>query len=82
MLPFLLVYRSSPKTGRQKLNKIEYLEELSDWLSKKENYPILTDGRVVEKIVPDCVPFKDNADGAGNNDYIVTFNLTYRKDGE
>ncbi|MCM1245982.1 MAG: hypothetical protein NC293_10110 [Roseburia sp.] len=82
LVPFFIVYRSAPKTGRQKLNKIEFLEEMSEWLSSGENYPKISDGRVVERITPECVPFKDNADDAGNNDYIVTFNLTYRKDGE
>lgn len=82
LVPFILRYRSAPKTGRQKLNKIEFLEDLSEWISSKENYPEVSGGRVVETITAECVPFKDNADDAGNNDYVVVFNLIYRKDGE
>lgn len=82
LVPFLLRYRSAPKTGRQRLNKIEFLEDLSGWISNRENYPEVSDGRVVETITAECVPFKDNADDAGNNDYVVVFNLIYRKDEE
>lgn len=82
LVPFYIIYRSLPKTGRQKLNKIDFLEKLSKWLSSKENYPSFSDGRVVEAIVPECVPYKSSVSGSGTNDYIVTFNLTYRKGGE
>lgn len=78
-LPFALIYRSNPKSDIQKLNKIEYLNDLGAWLSNKDNYPNL-ENIEIEKIEQTSVPFKDNADDAGANDYIVTFDLYYRKE--
>lgn len=77
-LPFALIYRSNPKSDIQKLNKIEYLNDLGSWLCDKSNYPDLENIQI-EKIEQTSVPFKDNADDAGYNDYIVTFDLYYRK---
>lgn len=78
-LPFALIYRSNPKSDIQKLNKVEYLNDLGAWLSDSKNYPDL-ENIEIETIEQTSVPFKDNADDAGDNDYIVTFNLYYRKD--
>lgn len=78
-LPFALIYRSNPKSDIQKLNKIEYLNDLGTWLCDKGNYPCL-ENIEIEKIEQTSVPFKDNADDAGDNDYIVTFDLYYRKE--
>lgn len=77
-LPFALIYRSNPKSDIQKLNKIEYLNDLGSWLCEKGNYPDLENIQI-EKIEQTSVPFKDNADDAGDCDYIVTFDLYYRK---
>ncbi len=78
-LPFVLIYRSNPKSDIQKLGKIEYLNDLGTWLCDKDNYPDLKDIEI-EKIEQTSVPFKDGADGAGDNDYVVTFELYYRKE--
>lgn len=78
-LPFALIYRSNPKGDIQKLNRVEYLNDLGAWLSDSDNYPNL-ENIEIETIEQTSVPFKDNADDAGDNDYIVTFNLYYRKD--
>lgn len=78
-LPFALIHRSNPKGDIQKLNKIEYLNELGTWLSDHDNYPNL-ENIEIEKIEQTSVPYKDNADDAGENDYIVTFDLYYRKE--
>lgn len=78
-LPFALIYRSNPKSDIQKLNKIEYLNDLGTWLCEKGNYPDLKNIEI-EKIEQTSVPFKDAADDDGSNDYIVTFELYYRKE--
>lgn len=79
LIPFYIVYRSTPKTDTQKLNKIEYLNDLGKWVCEPLNYPNVSDIEV-EKIEQTSVPFKDDSDGAGECDYIVTFEMTYRKD--
>ena len=78
-LPFVLVYRSNPKSDVQKLAKVEFMNELGTWLSDSDNYPDL-ENIEIESIEQTSVPFKDDADGAGDNDYVVTFNLIYRKE--
>lgn len=78
-LPFVLVYRSNPKSDVQRLAKVEFLNELGAWLADSNNYPSL-DNIEIESIEQTSVPFKDDADGAGDNDYVVTFNLFYRKE--
>lgn len=78
-LPFVLSYRSNPKSDIQKLNKIEYLNDLGAWLSDNDNYPNL-ENIEIEKIEQTSVPFKNNSDDAGEIDYIVTFDLYYRKE--
>lgn len=78
-LPFVLIYRSNPKGDLQKLNKIEYLNTLGEWLSNNSHYPEL-ENIEIETIEQTSVPFKDNADDAGANDYVVTFDLHYRKE--
>lgn len=76
-IPFYIIYRSNPKTDKQKLNKIKYLNELAEWLCK--NIPKANDIEI-EKLLQTSNPFKDDANEAGDNDYIVTFELTYRKE--
>ncbi len=78
-LPFVLVYRSNPKNDAQRLAKVEFLNDLGAWLSNSDNYPNL-ENIEIESIDQTSVPFKDDADGAGDNDYVVTFNLYYRKE--
>lgn len=78
-LPFALIYRSNPKDDMQKLNKVEFLNDLGAWLSNSKNYPNL-ENIEIETIEQTSVPFKDNADDAGDNDYIVTFDVYYRKE--
>lgn len=78
-LPFVLVYRSNPKSDAQRLAKVEFLNELGVWLADSNNYPNL-ENIEIESIEQTSVPFKDDADGAGDNDYVVTFNLFYRKE--
>ena len=78
-LPFVIIYRSNPKNDMQKLKRVEYLNDLGSFLSNPRNFPDLQNIEI-EKLNQTSVPFKDNATDAGENDYIVTFDLYYRKE--
>ena len=79
MLPFCLVYRSNPTNDNQRLKKPEFLNNIADWLVDSDNYPKLKNIEI-EGIEQTSVPFQSNTDESGVSDYMVTFNLYYRKD--
>lgn len=78
MIPFTIMYSSKPKTEKQRLLKVEFLNALSKWIEHMD-YPKISE-RVIEKIEPTSVPYKDGENEDGTTDYIVTFNLVYRKE--
>lgn len=80
VVPFSIVYRAAPKLSRQKINMIAWLERLADWLQKEAGYPPLTDGGRIETIEATTVASKDMSDNAGDQDYVIVFNMTYRKE--
>ena len=77
-VPFGIIYRSQPKTDNQRLGKIEFLNNLARWLSERKEYPELSDKKV-QDIRWEQVPFKDNSALAGDNDYVVTMRVVYKK---
>ena len=92
LVPFGIILRSNAKTDEQKLEKIEYLSKLSEWLNLKEiehrgikyrleGYPALTGKRKILGIEQKTVPFKDNSNGAGDNDYAVKLEVRYKNMG-
>lgn len=78
LLPFSIVYRASVNVDSQKFQIIECLNKLGEWFI--ENLPVLDDGRVTEKVEQTSVPYRNMIDPGCENDYIVTFQMTYRKD--
>lgn len=78
-LPFCLVYRSNPTNDNQRLKKPEYLSALSGWMADSTNYPDL-ENIEIEEIEQTSVPYQSNTDESGVSDYMVTFNLYYRKE--
>lgn len=80
VVPFSVVYRAVPKLGKQKINMIGWLEELADWLQNEAEYPLLLGGGKIERVEASTVASKDMSDNAGNNDYVMLFNMTYRKE--
>lgn len=92
-VPFGIILRSNAKTDEQKIDKIEYLSKLSEWLNLKEiefkgikycleEYPALTGKRKILNIEQETVPFKDNSNGAGDNDYAVRLKVRYKNLGK
>lgn len=92
IVPFGIILRSNAKTDEQKLEKIEYLSKLSEWLNleeieyrgikyRLEGYPALTGKRKILSIEQKTVPFKDNSNGAGDNDYAVKLEVRYKNMG-
>ncbi len=81
-LSFAVVYRASVNVDNHKFEIIDWLDKLGTWLSQKENYPTLSDGREVEKISQVSVPCRDIINPGFENDYTVTFQMKYRKDEE
>lgn len=81
-LSFAVVYRASVNVDSHKFGIIEWLDKFGEWLSKKENYPALSDGRVVERINQVSTPCRDIINPGFENDYTVTFQMRYRKDEE
>lgn len=81
-LSFAVVYRASVNVDIHKFGVIEWLNELGEWLSTKENYPLLDGGRVIDKINQVSTPCRDMIHPGFENDYTVTFQMRYRKDEE
>jgi len=81
-LSFSVVYRASVNVDDHKFEIIEWLDKLGVWLSTRDNYPTLSDGRKVERISQMSVPCRDIINPGYENDYIVTFQMKYRKDEE
>lgn len=79
IVPFSIVYRASPNQDQHKINMITFLEKLADWLSESGDQS-LTDDRRLTKIEAVTVASKDMANGAGDNDYVIVLNATYRKE--
>lgn len=79
IVPFSIVYRASPNQDQHKINMINFLEKLADWLSESGDQS-LTDDRRLTKIEAVTVASKDMANGAGDNDYAIVLNATYRKE--
>lgn len=89
--PFMVIYRAMPRTNNQKISKIDFMNNLGQWLERREvmiggtmckleKYPTLTNGRVIEKIEITSPAFKDASSQAGEDDYVIVCNMTYRKD--
>lgn len=89
--PFMVIYRSMPRTNDQKISNIDFMNNLGQWLERRavkldgieyklEKYPTLTNGRVIEKIEITSPAFKDASNKAGEDDYVIVCNMTYRKD--
>ncbi|MCM1295611.1 MAG: hypothetical protein NC311_08710 [Muribaculaceae bacterium] len=79
LVPFYIVYRGYPKNDKQRFAIIKYLEELSNWICKKENYPMLGDGREIEDIKAMSVPSLNQISDSGSYDYVVPYQIIYRK---
>lgn len=77
-VPFGIIYRSQPRTDTQRLGKLEFLNNLAKWLSEIKEYPQLAD-KIIQEIRWEQVPFKDNSRSAGDNDYVVTMKVAYKK---
>lgn len=80
VVPFSVVYRATPKLSKQKINMIAWLEELADWLQNEAEYPLLIGGGMIEKIEASTIASKDMSDSAGDHDYVIVFDMTYRKE--
>lgn len=79
IVPFSIVYRAAPNQDKHKINMIEYLENLAVWLNEEE-YPDMTENRTLLSIEATTVAFKDMSNQAGDNDYAILLNATYRKE--
>lgn len=79
VVPFSVVYRAAPKLDKQKIKMIAWLTDLAEWLHNEAEYPGIRDGRI-ERIEATTVAAKDMSDSAGDHDYVIVFNMTYRKE--
>ena len=79
VVPFSVVYRASPKLDKQKIRMIAWLTDLAEWLQKDAVYPAIENGRI-ERIEATTVAAKDMSDSAGDHDYVIVFDMTYRKE--
>lgn len=80
LVPFYIVYRGYPRNDKQKFEIIKYLEELSEWICEKENYPELGGDREIEKIQAMSVPSLNQISNSGAYDYVVPYQINFRKD--
>ena len=78
--PFFLRYRSQPTTIKNRLSAESLLDNIAKWMCGQDVFPILTDGRKIEKIESGTVYMVDKAED-GTIDYQVSMNLKYFKKG-
>lgn len=79
LVPFIIRYKSTPKTDSARLAMLDYLNNLSEWLTEQKN-PKLTNNRTVEKIEQAEVTHLEFATDDGAITYAAMFELKYRKD--
>lgn len=80
LVPFVVRYKSSPKTDNARLEMIQYLNDLSTWLVEQKNSIELTNNRIVEKIEQNEITFLEIVSKDGSLTYTATFEMRYRKD--
>ena len=78
-LPFDLIYKCIATSDGQRLEAEEFLNKLVEWLEEKP-YPILTDGRTIEKITFDSTTYRTDADSDGSINFVRSGILRYEKD--
>lgn len=80
MVPFMLQHRAQPKTDSAIMTMMEVMDSVSEWVSETK-VPILTGGRVIEKIEAVTAPYLFGVEESGSLTYAVGYNLIYRKEG-
>lgn len=80
LVPCLIVYRNYPKSDAQRMQMIEYINKLAEWLCKRENYPLLAENREIERIEQLSAASRTYASEDGTTDYAVSIQVKYRKD--
>lgn len=92
-LPFLLGYRGKQNNAKRKIKMVDLLNNMGKWLGKEEvtvegerymleEYPGLSEGRLISKIEQQTVPYIHEADEHGNVTYVCTINVQYSKEEE
>ena len=87
--PFYVVYRSAPTTAGIKTEIKEFLDSLGKWLEKQpvnidgtecklDEYPALTDGRVIESISRLTPSYLDTVDTNKVESWVISISLKYR----
>lgn len=79
LVPFIIRYKSTPKTDSARLSMLDYLNNLSEWLEEQEN-PTLTNNRTIEKIEQAEVAHLEFVTDDGAITYAAALELKYRKD--
>ena len=88
LYPFNVVYRSAPKTDRQKLRIKEFLDALGKWLEREpvtisgsvcqlSEYPALEQGRTIKRISRTTPAHLDSAYQDGIEDWLISVTLRY-----
>lgn len=89
--PFNIVYRSAPKTEKQKLRIKEFLDALGRWLERQPvtlkdteytlpAYPDLEKGRKIKSIARATPSFLERAYQDGVEDWTIRLTLNYEAD--
>ena len=78
-LPFDLVYKFTATADGQRIEAESFLNKLVDWMEQKP-YPLLTDGRTIEKIIFNSTTYRTEADNDGSIKFVRSGIVRYEKD--
>lgn len=87
--PFSIVYRTAASSANAKVNIKEFLDNIGKWLEKQpvtidgkqyklDNYPTLTEGRVIEEISRQTPSYLDSTSENNVQDWVINMTLMYR----
>lgn len=92
LLPFTLAWGGIPTTSKRKINVVEILNSIGNWLNKQtikdskgneyklEEYPALSGNRKIETIEQTTVPHISGVADNGNVKYECMIHVTYVKE--
>lgn len=78
--PFALYLRDSPDSNNTRIECMDTLDNIAEWIGTQESYPSIGEGKYVYSInqVSNAILTKRFENGF--EDYIVTFELIYEKE--